>query len=162
MTSREYYEANKEQIKARTRQWQLDNPEKVKASNRRYAQSARGQQMRRDNYHANQAQAAARQRKYELKKLYGLTREDYEAMLTEQGGLCLICRKPMDPPAVDHDHATGAVRGLLCRSCNSAIGLLGDDPQMLQRAIEYLTKSSSGAISTPSRPPSKGRSTPEG
>lgn len=162
MASREYYEANKEQIKARARQWKLDNPEKAKASQRRYAQTPRRQEMRRAYYHANKAAAMARQRTYELKKLYGLTMAQYEAMLAEQDGRCLICRKVMAPPAVDHDHETGEVRGLLCRQCNTAIGLLGDDPAMLVRATEYLTRSSSGAISTPSSPPSKGHSTSEG
>ncbi len=165
MTSRDYYEANKEQVKARVRQYRLDNPEKVKESQRRYALSPKGQEIRRAYgnayYQANKAQAMHRQRTYELKKLYGLTREAYESMLDEQMGLCLICQKPMTPAAVDHDHATGAVRGLLCRPCNTAIGLMGDDPQMVERALQYLTRSSSGATSTPSRPLSKGRSTSE-
>lgn len=152
MASREYYEANKELIKARARQWKLDNPEKVKASQRRYSQTPERREMRRAYYHANKAKAAARQR-YELKKLYGLTRAAYESMLDAQGGLCRICCRPMAPPAVDHDHETGEVRGLLCRPCNTAIGLLGDSPQMLARAIEYLNSSSSGAISTPSNVP---------
>ncbi|WP_347878324.1 endonuclease VII domain-containing protein [Streptomyces sp. KS 21] len=58
-------------------------------------------------------------------------------MVAAQGGLCCICLKA---PAVhvDHCHETGRVRGVLCFNCNSAIGKLGDDPDILRRAISYL------------------------
>ena len=58
-------------------------------------------------------------------------------MRRAQGGLCAICRQA---PAVhvDHDHATGTVRGLLCFPCNAAIGHLRDDPQIMRRAAAYL------------------------
>jgi hypothetical protein len=65
-------------------------------------------------------------------------------MLKDQGGCCAICGT--DTPgtsgifAVDHDHKTGKVRGLLCRSCNVGIGNLGDDPKRLKEAIRYLTR----------------------
>ncbi|MFB9187251.1 endonuclease VII domain-containing protein [Dactylosporangium sucinum] len=82
-------------------------------------------------------------------------------MLASQGGRCLICREPMTLPAVDHDHATGAVRGILCRPCNSGLGFFKDNPEILSRAIEYLTRSSSGATSTTSSGPLSGPSTNE-
>ena len=58
-------------------------------------------------------------------------------MIEVQGGLCLICR---EKPAkhVDHDHATGKVRGILCFSCNRGLGKFEDDPSLLERAITYL------------------------
>jgi Recombination endonuclease VII len=81
-------------------------------------------------------------RKYILKQ-YGLTPEDYERMLTEQGGLCAVCRT--DTPGrgkpswnVDHDHETGAVRGLLCHNCNMALGMLGDCVETAQALVSYL------------------------
>ena len=85
---------------------------------------------------------AAYQRYYK----YGLTDEDYEQMLAAQGGVCAICESP-DPRAsawqVDHDHKTGRVRGLLCRPCNVALGLLSDDVIRMARAIRYLNGANS-------------------
>ena len=78
-----------------------------------------------------------------LKKNYGITLADYDAMVEKQGGKCAICEstKPKTPGvrfAVDHDHKTGKVRGLLCGPCNAGIGKLGDDIALLTAAIEYL------------------------
>jgi hypothetical protein len=77
---------------------------------------------------------------YRLKK-YGLTSGDYEGMLSAQGGKCALCGLPDVTGrrlAVDHSHATGRVRGLLCHRCNTGIGLLGDNPELLRRGAEYL------------------------
>ena len=72
-------------------------------------------------------------------RLYGLTREDYERLMRSQGERCAICLSSPDRPlVVDHCHATGRVRGLLCGRCNSAIGLMDDDPTRASRAAEYL------------------------
>lgn len=70
---------------------------------------------------------------------YGVRPEEYDRMLTAQKGLCAICLLPSKRVlGVDHDHATGQVRGLLCRNCNSGIGLLGDSVSGLLSAIRYL------------------------
>lgn len=85
-----------------------------------------------------------------LSKNYGLSLEDEARMLVEQGGVCAICSgyrrstnglsgKTMDFH-LDHDHATGSVRGLLCDQCNRGIGLLGDDTVTLATALSYLAK----------------------
>lgn len=77
---------------------------------------------------------------YGLRKL-GLEPEDYDRMFEEQDGKCAICRKPEVSGkrlAVDHDHETNRVRGLLCRNCNVALGLLKDDVERLQNAVCYL------------------------
>ena len=78
---------------------------------------------------------------YSLKRLYGLDPGEYEAMLHQQGGVCAVCQKPPRGKyrlRVDHDHATGAVRGLLCNPCNSGMGRLGDDPERLRVAAAYI------------------------
>ena len=75
----------------------------------------------------------------QIEKLYGLSREGFHALLERQEGRCAGCREPFDgTPHVDHNHATGAVRGLLCRNCNLALGLLKDSPQTLGNLVEYL------------------------
>lgn len=71
---------------------------------------------------------------------YGIVRDAYEELLKKQNYSCAICRISGDDEtlAVDHDHATGKVRGLLCGHCNKAIGMLRDSVTNLQRAIWYL------------------------
>jgi hypothetical protein len=73
---------------------------------------------------------------------YGISVEDYDEMLESQGGGCYICGigpvgRALD---IDHDHRTGKVRGLLCSNHNRALGLLGDDPDLLLAAHTYLVK----------------------
>lgn len=81
-------------------------------------------------------------RKYKLKVRYGITPEEYEAMLLSQEGACGICgRKPRGQTrlAVDHDHATGRVWGLLCSKCNyRLLGVFRRDPALYTRAAQYL------------------------
>jgi len=72
-----------------------------------------------------------------IRRKYGIAYEEYLLRLSAQGGRCLLCKSPGDL-CVDHDHATGRVRGLLCRSCNLALGYLRDDVTVLRRAIKYL------------------------
>jgi hypothetical protein len=79
-------------------------------------------------------------RKWELKQ-YGITIEQYDEMYQKQEGKCLICSGTNTRGytlAVDHNHTTKVVRGLLCSSCNSAIGLMKDSTYLLKRMIFYL------------------------
>jgi 5-methylcytosine-specific restriction endonuclease McrA len=79
------------------------------------------------------------QRKTHLKLTYGISVQEYEAMLAQQGGLCAICNRKFDKPLhVDHCHATNAIRGLLCRNCNVGLGCYEDNPALFQRAKAYL------------------------
>lgn len=77
-----------------------------------------------------------------IKETYGITGEEYAALYEAQGGRCAICQRATGAKrrlAVDHDHRTGQIRGLLCKTCNYKIlGHLRDDPEALQRAINYL------------------------
>lgn len=74
---------------------------------------------------------------YKLKHKYGITRSQYEALGESQDWKCMICSGD-DALCVDHCPTTGKVRGLLCKSCNSAIGFLRDDPDLVERAAAYL------------------------
>lgn len=76
-------------------------------------------------------------------KRLGVSEEEYRRMYHEQGGRCGICRSRLYSKrykrfAVDHCHTSGKVRGLLCTNCNTAIGLLKDDPVAIQRAAEWV------------------------
>jgi hypothetical protein len=89
---------------------------------------------------------AEKERRRTLRR-YGITQEQFDAMLEHQGNRCAICRTDTPCPTsgktwhIDHDHETGRVRGLLCNSCNRGIGQLGDDPDRLESAARYLRAS---------------------
>ena len=71
-----------------------------------------------------------------------------DAMLVDQGGLCAICGAA--PAAhVDHDHATGAVRQLLCFNCNGGLGQFKDDPALLRVAARYIEAHRAGQLAGP-------------
>jgi hypothetical protein len=87
------------------------------------------------------------QRKHASLKRYGLTYDQYVRLVVAQQGLCAICRKrPRYALAVDHDHQTGKVRGLLCHGCNIGIGNLKDSVDVLDRARAYLI--AGGSVNT--------------
>jgi len=80
----------------------------------------------------------AKKRNDNLIRNYGITVDDYNKMLEEQGGRCVICTDDNVPLAVDHNHDTGEVRGLLCRKCNSGLGMFKDNDLLLIAAAGYL------------------------
>lgn len=87
----------------------------------------------------------AKQRGYLLKRNHGLTVEQWERMFNEQGRICGIC-KSLEPTTihgwhVDHCHLTNKIRGILCHSCNTAIGLFKDNIESLLSAVKYLKSS---------------------
>ena len=96
-----------------------------------------------------------KQRQYSLKRYYGLSLNDYAEMYRLQNGVCAICKCPEAEKdrhgnvrvlAVDHCHATGAVRKLLCYACNSMLGQAKDNQKVLLAAAEYLTQHSPTAV----------------
>lgn len=93
----------------------------------------------------NRDRVAARARARALERQYGLTPQEYRARLEEQGGRCAICgatdpKTPRGSFCVDHDHATGKVRELLCLPCNTALGGFRDNVASMRAAIAYLER----------------------
>lgn len=87
--------------------------------------------------------------RYNIKQRYGLTEDQFSALYYDQNGCCAICDVGLEnifegtegeQPAIDHCHDTLEIRGMLCRKCNSGIGLLGDTLDGVLKAVEYLTK----------------------
>lgn len=96
----------------------------------------------------NPDKIAEHNRRAALKRKYGMTIEEYDLLVDQQGGRCAICpaTEPGGGPSrrgywhVDHDHATGRIRGLLCMDCNVGLGRLGDSVEGLERALAYLKR----------------------
>jgi hypothetical protein len=145
--SRAWYAAHKEEVAAQRRRQREDpeHAEKVRAYNRaRYAAHKEEITARRRRSWAENAcwksdEWARRSRNRRLRSNYGLSIEDYNALVARQRGECAICRKqPEQRLCVDHCHVTKKVRRLLCRRCNLGIGYFYDDPRLLRRAAAYL------------------------
>lgn len=96
----------------RTNKWRKENPSKMRVIDRRG----------------------------KLKNKYSITIPEYNDMLALQEGVCALCGKEEKrrPLSVDHCHTTGRIRGLLCSSCNLAIGLIGDDSEVAMKIARYL------------------------
>lgn len=76
----------------------------------------------------------------QLRRNYGITAAQYQGLFNAQHGRCRICEmKSKQRLCVDHDHGTGAIRGLLCKMCNSGLGYFRDDEKLLVSALRYLT-----------------------
>lgn len=115
------------------RVWRQRNLQKVRGWNRRYRE-----------------QNPRLVKNGQMRAMFGITLDQYEAMHSEQGGVCACCGLPESAIhnktrapkrlSVDHDHATGEVRGLLCGRCNTALGLLDDDPSKIRALIAYLSR----------------------
>lgn len=126
------------------------NKKECKARYRRKSESSKAYQ--RAYYQKNRDERLEYQREYKrrnpekiklfgLRRNYGITLEEYNRMLHEQDGKCLVCgAKPDKALAVDHCHETGAVRGLLCSQCNVGIGMFKNDTGLLLKAIGYLER----------------------
>ncbi len=124
---RQYRRSRLEHCNARSKAWRDANPDKVSA----YYKT------RMDKYDPEKRRAQG------LRELYGLSMDAYYAMLASQGGCCALCGVPFGStrataPHVDHDHATGANRGILHAQCNVGLGSFRDDPGLCEQAAAYL------------------------
>ena len=135
-----------EKRRAYNRAYHQEHREEINAKQRAYRRANLGKKREYDR--ARTVQRREPMRWSWVLKAYGLSREAYERLLEVQKGVCAVCgqedtlvrRGRQVPLSVDHDHVTRRVRGLLCSSCNRAVGFLKDDPVRCERAAEYLRR----------------------
>jgi len=155
--ARAYYENNREKLNARQRTYSEKYKERKKANNKAYREKNK-EKIRayaRAYYENNREKLNVKHKAYreknrdkkrggELKRKFGIGLHEYNLILTEQKGKCACCGIHQNELtmnlAVDHDHDTGLIRGLLCGNCNTAIGKLGDNIEGLMKALNYLEK----------------------
>lgn len=163
-----YYQRNREKILRQVKEWQRANPDKVRKS--RSDANREKSKLRKDIREASKASrdnkkietikrrsvivskkegdVFYRHKNGRLLRQYGISLDEYNKILLEQNNACKICNKPetkmhkniVTDLAVDHDHVTGKVRGLLCFNCNLGLGKFQDDPIILEKAIKYLSQ----------------------
>lgn len=160
--AREWYHKNRDRLLAKQRERDSLNKDANRAWRRAYnaanreVRNAKLREKRRENPHPFREADRQRRlrdpqmpRRKRLKQHFGMTVEQYDEMLTCQGGRCAACgelpnsrlrgKTPISL-AVDHCHATGRVRGLLCANCNAALGMVNDDPEKLEALMTYLER----------------------
>tara|TARA_B100000287_G_C20148749_1_gene589280 strand:+ start:56 stop:520 length:465 start_codon:yes stop_codon:yes gene_type:complete len=131
---KQYYQKNKEYARIKNKEWRENNKGYYKLSRKEYNKK----------YYDNPVNKLKR-RETHLKKVYGIDLSEYNRLLESQDYACCICRTkhPGNKGGggnfhVDHCHETGRVRGLLCSSCNTALGSFKEDPSVLYKAADYL------------------------
>lgn len=120
--NKKWHEENAERVRERVKKWQKDNREKANANKRR-------------SYHKDPLKTKSRK----LKNRYGITLEDFEKLCELQKHKCAICGQT-SKLVPDHDHSNGKMRESLCYKCNIILGQAGDNINILEIAINYLTK----------------------
>lgn len=127
---------NSEKVAAYQKQWREENAEHVSNYAKKYMSE-----------YAEKPEVKSKTWERNLWKNYKMTSAEFNDLWASQDGKCGICEVDLMPRgrqsnsvAVDHNHKTGAVRGLLCQACNRAIGLFKDNPKILQSAAKYLDK----------------------
>jgi len=163
--SKQYYQDNKEKIKAQALEYYYNNKEKCSLNNKKYYLNnkdnlqAYAKEYNKEWYQDNKEKIDAqkkeynkinkekiklRQQEYELKRKYNITLKERNILLQEQNNKCKICSLEFNEnifklkACVDHCHDTGKVRGLLCRTCNAGLGYFKDNIEQLTKAINYL------------------------
>lgn len=126
---RRWAEKNREGERERARRWRQENTSAVRGYQQNY-------------YTENREDLSHRRRENHRKRRYDLTPQKFSEMLASQDGKCAVCKTP-EPRGktswhVDHDHETGQIRGILCITCNIALGMLHDDPARCRAAADYL------------------------
>ena len=132
--------ANRAKVRSAAKKWRVANRDKDSEAARKYY--AANQEKMRAAQKRYRSANAAKLSAYQRKRKYGIE-ANVPAMLAAQGGKCACCATTLLPgkdTCADHCHETGLIRGLLCRKCNLAIGLVADSPETLDNMAAYLRK----------------------
>jgi hypothetical protein len=135
-----YSEINKAKRLEKTKEWKKSNPDKVKAyyKNNKIHVNKKTKEW----YESN----IDKVKDLNLKRRFGITLEEYDKLLVKQNNSCAICKRNQTEfkikLAVDHNHKTGEIRGLLCNNCNNGLGRFKDNKVLLSEAIKYLEQCS--------------------
>lgn len=145
-----YYEQHKERILTRQRARRIEKSEEISAKKRIYESTPERKSARlmaqRKYEKLHKAKITRKKRYYRMLKAHNITAEHFQKIHEKQDGKCLICNLVIAVDdrqwCIDHDHVTGDIRGLLCRSCNCGLGNFHDSPKLLRAAIRYLQQRS--------------------
>lgn|SRR6185503_1738343 len=150
---KKWWEKNGERIKRQQKLDRKKNPEKWRAvyqSRKKYFQEWFKKKYKDPEWRKKRFACAVKwgrenknpekTKHYTLKSRYNITLEEHTAMWNAQKGKCAICGKNSPRMGLDHDHATGKAREILCHFCNVGLGFFKDRPELLKRAISYLAK----------------------
>jgi hypothetical protein len=138
-----YNASHTEERKSYNKQWRTENKEKLKKQKKKY--NNKHKKERKNYLEKNKENFKEVRRKYyqtvKFKK-YNITKEEYVELFNKQNGRCNICGTHQSELkialAIDHDHVTKKIRGLLCMKCNRGIGFFNDNTNFLLKAIEHL------------------------
>lgn len=125
---RRRYQADPAKYIGMVARWQRANPDRVRDTRRKRNAHPERKRKQRDAYY---------------RRTFGISADDFDALLREQGGGCAICACVPERAAsfhLDHDHLSGTIRGILCLSCNQGVGKFRDDAALLERAAEYVRR----------------------
>jgi len=138
--AREWRKKNPEKVAAHAKKTRIKNREKVRARQKEWGEKNKEHRAEKGRKWYNENKE--RTRNSQLIRVFGITLDEYNIMLDKQNDRCAICGENVGGKsfAVDHDHLSGKVRGLLCGSCNVGIGHFRDDPELLEKAIEYIKR----------------------
>jgi hypothetical protein len=153
---KKHYLKNKEAVVKRNKKWVLENQDKVKIIKKRYKDNHKEESKKyNQQHHLKNRELYKKYKKAwgvknpdllkngKLKARFGINIENFKALLKKQENKCGICQADFleTTPCVDHDHLKGknGVRGLLCRNCNTGLGGFKDNPELLHRALQWLT-----------------------
>jgi len=155
---KQYYQQNKEKFAKNTKAYRTKNKDSLAVKSKEYNIRTKDRKKEYDKtYYKNNIdkimeytwRTKEHSDNYRLSKKFGISLEEYNTMLKKQHGVCAICTKEeviktkkgnFRKLAVDHDHITGKVRGLLCSNCNTSLGGFQDDIKTLEKALKYLKK----------------------
>jgi hypothetical protein len=145
--------------------YQAQTVERRRAYGREYYKKKMADPVKRDQIRAKALERLKRDPQKQIQKLklarlskYKLSQDDYDHLMTKQDGKCLICGTrfdalPKGQCQIDHDHATGKVRGLLCAMCNRGLGSFRDNEKLLAQALIYLVRHNTGFSMLTTRSP---------